>query len=100
MSIITRVEDNGLYDSGPLWRPPAPPLPGEAPGRVIRSAAGESRHEISGDLSTDCGFVVDVHEHEPETAYGSHHQRLTPLRGPKAGCVSTAAAWETTGGSR
>jgi hypothetical protein len=37
---------------------------------VMRSDdAGESWQEISGDLPTDFGFVVDVHAHEPETIY-------------------------------
>jgi photosystem II stability/assembly factor-like uncharacterized protein len=31
--------------------------------------AGESWHEISGNLPTDFGFVIDVHAHEPETVY-------------------------------
>jgi photosystem II stability/assembly factor-like uncharacterized protein len=31
--------------------------------------AGDSWHEISGNLPTDFGFVVDVHAHEPETVY-------------------------------
>ena len=31
--------------------------------------AGENWHEISGDLPTDFGFVVDVHAHEPDTLY-------------------------------
>jgi photosystem II stability/assembly factor-like uncharacterized protein len=31
--------------------------------------AGESWQEISGNLPTDFGFVVDVHAHEPETVY-------------------------------
>ena len=31
--------------------------------------AGESWHEISGNLPTDFGFVIDVHPHEPETIY-------------------------------
>jgi photosystem II stability/assembly factor-like uncharacterized protein len=31
--------------------------------------AGESWHEISGDLPTDFGFAIDVHAHEPETVY-------------------------------
>ncbi|HUY30169.1 MAG TPA: sialidase family protein [Acidimicrobiales bacterium] len=41
--------------------------------------AGESWHEVSGDLPTDFGFVIDVHAHEPETVYvvpitsDSHH---------------------------
>jgi photosystem II stability/assembly factor-like uncharacterized protein len=37
---------------------------------VMRSDdAGDSWHEVSGDLPTDFGFVVDVHAHEPETIY-------------------------------
>jgi photosystem II stability/assembly factor-like uncharacterized protein len=47
---------------------------------VLRSDdAGESWHEISGDLPTDFGFCVGVHAHEPETVYvvpitsDSHH---------------------------
>jgi hypothetical protein len=31
--------------------------------------AGESWHEISGDLPTDFGFPIDVHAHEPDTIY-------------------------------
>jgi photosystem II stability/assembly factor-like uncharacterized protein len=37
---------------------------------VMRSDdAGNSWHEISGNLPTDFGFVIDVHAHEPETLY-------------------------------
>lgn len=37
---------------------------------VMRSDdGGESWHEISGNLPTDFGFVVDVHAHEPNTIY-------------------------------
>jgi photosystem II stability/assembly factor-like uncharacterized protein len=37
---------------------------------VMRSDdAGERWHEVSGDLPTDFGFVIDVHAHEPETVY-------------------------------
>jgi len=31
--------------------------------------AGESWHEVSGNLPTDFGFVIDVNAHEPETIY-------------------------------
>jgi photosystem II stability/assembly factor-like uncharacterized protein len=31
--------------------------------------AGESWQEVSGNLPTDFGFVIDVHAHEPETVY-------------------------------
>ena len=37
---------------------------------VMRSDdAGGSWHEVSGNLPTDFGFVIDVHAHEPETIY-------------------------------
>ena len=31
--------------------------------------AGESWHEVSGNLPTDFGFVIEVHAHEPDTVY-------------------------------
>ncbi len=31
--------------------------------------AGDSWHEISGDLPTDFGFAIDVHAHEPNTVF-------------------------------
>lgn len=37
---------------------------------VMRSDdAGESWHEISGNLATDFGFPIDVHAHQPDTIY-------------------------------
>ena len=37
---------------------------------VMRSDnAGDEWHEVSGNLPTDFGFVIDVHAHEPETIY-------------------------------
>ncbi|MGI8434040.1 MAG: WD40/YVTN/BNR-like repeat-containing protein [Nocardioidaceae bacterium] len=37
---------------------------------VMRSDdAGESWHEVSGDLPTDFGFPIAVHAHEPDTVY-------------------------------
>jgi hypothetical protein len=37
---------------------------------VMRSDdAGDNWYEISGNLPTDFGFVVDVHAHDPETVY-------------------------------
>jgi photosystem II stability/assembly factor-like uncharacterized protein len=37
---------------------------------VMRSDdAGDNWHEVSGNLPSDFGFVVDVHAHEPETVY-------------------------------
>jgi photosystem II stability/assembly factor-like uncharacterized protein len=31
--------------------------------------SGDNWHEVSGNLPTDFGFVIDVHAHEPETVY-------------------------------
>jgi photosystem II stability/assembly factor-like uncharacterized protein len=37
---------------------------------VMRSDnAGDQWHEVSGNLPTDFGFVIDVHAHQPETVY-------------------------------
>jgi len=37
---------------------------------VMRSDdAGDKWHEVSGNLPTDFGFVIDVHAHDPETIY-------------------------------
>ncbi|MBS1854970.1 MAG: exo-alpha-sialidase [Acidobacteria bacterium] len=37
---------------------------------VMRSDnAGDTWHEVSGNLPTDFGFVIDVHAHQPETIY-------------------------------
>ena len=37
---------------------------------VMRSDdAGDSWHEVSGNLPSDFGFVVDIHTHEPDTVY-------------------------------
>jgi len=37
---------------------------------VMRSDnGGDQWHEVSGDLPTDFGFVIDVHAHEPDTVY-------------------------------
>jgi photosystem II stability/assembly factor-like uncharacterized protein len=37
---------------------------------VMRSNdAGDSWQEVSGNLPTDFGFVIDIHAHEPETIY-------------------------------
>ena len=69
---------------------------------VMRSDdSGDNWHEISGNLPTDFGFVIDVHAHEPETIYvvpiksdGLHY----PAR--RQTCASTAAAPAATSGSR
>jgi len=37
---------------------------------VMRSDdAGDNWREVSGNLATDFGFVIDVHAHQPETIY-------------------------------
>ena len=37
---------------------------------VMRSDdAGDNWHEVSGNLPTDFGFVIDVHAHEPDTIF-------------------------------
>ncbi|MGC1460640.1 MAG: exo-alpha-sialidase [Terracidiphilus sp.] len=37
---------------------------------VMRSDdAGDNWHEVSGNLPTDFGFVIDVHAHEPDTVF-------------------------------
>ena len=33
------------------------------------TTAGDTWHEVSGNLPTDFGFAIDVHAHEPETIY-------------------------------
>src|SRR5207248_1842794 len=40
-----------------------------AAGAFRSDDAGDSWHEISGNLPTDFGFVIDVHAHDPETVY-------------------------------
>jgi photosystem II stability/assembly factor-like uncharacterized protein len=55
---------------------------------VMRSDdAGEHWKEVSGNLPTDFGFVIDVHAHEPETVYvvpiksdGEHYVHEGKLR--------------------
>jgi hypothetical protein len=38
-------------------------------GRDAQRRRRESWQEVSGNLPTDFGFVIDVHAHEPETIY-------------------------------
>ena len=50
---------------------------------VMRSDdAGDSWHEVSGNLPSDFGFPIEVHAHEPETIYvvpiTSDHQHYPP----------------------
>ena len=82
------AELSGLraHGSGPKWAPGAGGMCLHAilldpvdPKRsfIAISAAGafrtddgcDSWHEVSGNLPTDFGFVIDVHAHEPETIY-------------------------------
>jgi hypothetical protein len=53
---------------------------------VMRSDdAGDNWHEVSGNLPTDFGFVIDVHAHEPETLYvvpiKSDSEHFVPIDG-------------------
>src|SRR5438270_2979679 len=52
---------------------------------VMRSDnAGDLWKEVSGNLPTDFGFVIDVHAHEPETIYVvpiKSHEEHFPLQG-------------------
>ena len=63
---------------------------------VMRSDdAGDNWKEVSGNLPTDFGFVIDVHAHEPETIYvipiksdGEHYvhdAKLRVFRSPTGG---------------
>ena len=67
---------------------------------VMRSDdAGDSWHEVSGNLPTDFGFPIDVHAHEPETDLRRPDQeRLRALSRPTASCASTAAGPAATSG--
>src|SRR6266403_2004812 len=69
---------------------------------VMRSDnAGDSWQEVSGNLPTDFGFVIDVHAHEPETIYvvpiksdGEHYPpdgKLRVYRSPTGGQVYASA---------
>ena len=61
---------------------------------VMRSDnAGDLWREVSGNLPTDFGFVIDVHAHEPETIY------VVPIKSDsehypagRTSCACTAAA--------
>jgi photosystem II stability/assembly factor-like uncharacterized protein len=53
---------------------------------------GESWREVSGNLPTDFGFVIDVHAHEPETIY------VVPIL--TESCASSAAAPAAMSGKR
>ena len=68
---------------------------------VMRSDnAGDSWHEVSGNLPTDFGFVIDVHAHEPETDLRRPHQERREHFRPRESCASIAAAPAETSGSR
>ena len=67
---------------------------------VMRSDdAGDNWHEVSGNLPTDFGFVIDVHAHEPETIYvvpiKSDSRALSARR--QAARLSAAAPAATSG---
>jgi len=61
---------------------------------VLRSFdAGDTWTEVSGNLPTDFGFVIDVHAHEPETIY------VVPLEPATRTCPGSApAVWRSEDG--
>ena len=67
---------------------------------VMRSDdAGDNWKEISGNLPTDFGFVIDVHAHEPETISASCSSRAIRNISCRMGsCASSAAAAEEMNG--
>ncbi|HUO60764.1 MAG TPA: hypothetical protein VMU24_08865 [Candidatus Acidoferrales bacterium] len=68
---------------------------------VMRSDnAGDLWREVSGNLPTDFGFVIDVHAHEPERSTSCRSRVTRSTFRSKASCVSTAAALEAMNGSR
>jgi hypothetical protein len=68
---------------------------------VMRSDdAGDSWHEVSGNLPTDFGFPIDVHAHEPETIYVVPIKSDSSTTRPTASCASTAAGRAATSGRR
>src|SRR5437016_4695719 len=70
-TVYAGVEDAGLFrtsDGGKTWQE-LPGLRGHGTGPKWQPGAGDSWREVSGNLPTDFGFVIDVHAHEPETIY-------------------------------
>jgi hypothetical protein len=79
---------------------PERPLHAEALGRDAQRRRGENWTEVSGNLPTDFGFVIDVHAHEPETVYVVPIKSDSEHYPPTASCASTAAARAGTSGRR
>ena len=70
--VHSRPQRRGRPLRPPHRRPPVRPgtLFMQKHWDVMRSDdAGDNWHEVSGNLPTDFGFVIDVHAHEPETLY-------------------------------
>ena len=68
---------------------------------IMRSDdAGDSWHEVSGNLPTDFGFVIDVHAHEPETIYVVPIKSIRSISRRTANCGSIAAGRAATIGRR
>ena len=57
-------------------------------------------HEISGNLPTDFGFVIDVHAHEPETIYVVPIKSDSEHYPPDGQLASIVAEPEVTNGRR
>ena len=68
---------------------------------VMRSDdGGEHWREISGDLPTDFGFVIDVHAHEPETVTSCRSRATICTCRSTGSCACTAVAPAATSGNR
>jgi len=60
---------------------------------VMRSdGAGESWHEISGNLPSDFGFPIEVHAHEPTPSMWFRSRVTRSTTRPRASCACIAAA--------
>ena len=62
--------------------------------------AGDSWHEVSGNLPTDFGFAIDVHAHEPETIYVVPIKSDRSIIRSREDCRCTAAGPAATNGRR
>jgi len=68
---------------------------------VMRSDnAGDLWHEVSGNLPTDFGFVIDVHAHERKQSTLRPSKVTANILFPTANSASTAASPAATSGKR
>ena len=68
---------------------------------VLRSDdGGDQWTEVSGNLPTDFGFVIDVHAHEPETIYVVRSRATASTIRRMESFASIAAGAAATNGRR